>query len=262
MFLTGRLTHDRHSLLDRLATEWITIAQSSSGALALKRWQGAEPALRRHRALAEIPDSLPVAPPEPDDRGALLQALLRLSDDAVAARTLLQCLLPRIRHERVNLPRYGHGLSERSQSVEDTFADLVAECYFAICRHAGRDLGPDANVSRLILQTATRRLRTIRQAQRRYWERTESLDVPVPPAALQAALADHRPARSDAEQLALSVVEAVQRRGLERSDAQLIYATRVTGLPASRAARMQGMKPKSVYYALQSAEQELLRRTA
>ena len=90
--------------------------------------------------------------------------------DPLAARALLQAMLPRLRRRGVLIARYGHGVGDSWKRPADTLADLVAECYSAIRRHAGEDRD---DVPRVVLQEATRRLRTARrQAQRRYQART------------------------------------------------------------------------------------------
>ena len=101
-----------------------------------------------------------------------MTALQRQAADPLAARTLLQALLPRIRAERVLVPKYGHGIDEAWQRPADTVADLVAECFVAVKRHAGEDRD---DVARLVLQEATRKLRSARQVQRRYQLRTALL---------------------------------------------------------------------------------------
>ena len=69
-------------------------------------------------------------------------------------------------------PKYGHGIGEGWQRPLDTVADLVAECFAAVKSHAGEEVD---DVARLVLQEATRKLRTARQAQRRYHYRTAIL---------------------------------------------------------------------------------------
>jgi DNA-directed RNA polymerase specialized sigma24 family protein len=184
-----------------------------------------------------------------------MSALLRRSADPIAARTLLQVLVPRIKAERVLVPKYGHGIGEAWQPPSDTVADLVAECFAAVKRHAGeaRD-----DVARLVLQEATRKLRTTRQAQRRYHQRTVVLR-PDDPA---CAAADLSAARSRAEWLASAVTEAVRSRRISKIEARLVYGARVEGFSASEVGRRAGLKPKAVYYALARAERALIWRAA
>jgi DNA-directed RNA polymerase specialized sigma24 family protein len=183
----------------------------------------------------------------------VLSALLRLATAPLAARALLQALLPRLRSERVLVPAYGHGIGERWQRPADTVADLIAECFAAIARHAGEDRD---DVARLLLREATRRLRTVRRAQHRYQERT----VPMRPAHDGWATTDLAASRSTAEWLAVALTDAVRSQSLTAAQARLVYATRVKGLPASEVGRCHGLAPKAVYYALARAESALLSR--
>lgn len=182
-------------------------------------------------------------------------ALLRLATDPLAARTLLQALLPRIKTERVLTPKYGHGIGESWQRPLDTVADLVAECFAAVKRHAGEEVD---DVARLVLQEATRKLRTARQAQRRYHDRTVILVSDH----ARYAVADLSGARSGVEWLAAALTEAVRSDNLSKKEARLVYATRVKGLSASEVGRYAGMRPKAVYYTLARAERTFRRRAA
>jgi len=188
----------------------------------------------------------------PSPGGAvLLSALLRLAGAEVWARGLLQALLPRIRAENVYTAAYGYGVAECWQRPIDTAADLVAECFAAIRRHAGEDRD---HVERLIVGEAARRLRTARQAQRRYQSRTATLM----PCHASRATAELAASRSSAEWLASAILSALGRNALSAEDARLLYAVRVMGLPASEAGRSTGMAPKAVYHALVRAERALL----
>lgn len=235
--------------LDR---EWARLARRPEMASALQRWAQRCPCLAGARSAQELvarahwhgyaatPESRPV-----------LRALLVLAGDELAGRALLQALLPRLRAERVDSPRFGHRLGEHAQSAADTAADLVAECYGALRRHAGED---HADVARLVVQEATRKLRTARQAQRRYQERhcvPSGLEA-MAPASLSSS------ARTDAEWLALAVCRAVRSGALPLDQARLLYAARVKGEPACEVGRQHGLRPKAVYYALARAEQAFL----
>lgn len=239
------------ALFDGLDNEWRRTTRNPKAANLLTAWTAVEAGLT---GCVTVQDVLARVrwqgyQPAPDSQ-AVLSALLRLSGtDALAARALLQALLPRVRAERVAVARFGHGLGEHGQAPSDTMADLVAECFAAIKRHAGEDR-PD--VSRLVLQEATRKLRTARQAQRRYQERNGPRAEGTGPAA------ELWSARTSAEWLARSLCQAVQAGHLSRSDARLVYATRVKGVPASEVGRAAGLAPKAVYYALARAEQALM----
>jgi DNA-directed RNA polymerase specialized sigma24 family protein len=228
--------------------EWRALARSAAFGEQARQWSAQEPALAEW-ALGRTMSVPPVTWDgyQPAGTGAeILSALLRLATSPAAARALLQALLPRLRAERVTLPAYGYGLAGREQGAGDIVADLVAECFAAISRHAGEDRD---DVDRLLVREATRRLRTVRRAQRRYQERT----VPMVAAHDGRASTDMAASRSSAEWLAVAVTDAVRSRSLTAAQARLVYATRVKGLPASEVGRRHGMRPRAVYYALARA---------
>lgn len=240
--------------LDR---DWASVVRPGRGLPVAKcpAWADAEPALQGH-ALVEIPGLVQWCGYRPCERGAgVLSALLRQAADTLAARALLQALLPRLRSENVYTPTFGHRLSEHDRDPADTAADLVAECFVAICRHAGEDR---TGVDRLLVQQSVRRLRTARQGVHRYRSRTAVLSGDVPEGASELYSA----ARSGQERLASAVVEATRNGSLELDEARLIYATRVQGLPASEVGRHYGFAPRAVYYALARAERALLGEVA
>ena len=247
------------ALRARLDQEWRQVLRSEGARSEAGRLCRAEPELRR-------PPGCP-GPGEPaaclatavagacwrgyrpsDQTAQLLSALLRQAGSALAARALLQAMLPRLSAENVYTPTYGHGLEEHWQSTQDTAADLVAECFAAIKRHAGEDR---ETVDRLLVREAARRLRTARQARYRDLTRTAPLDVATAPPV-------RRDDRSAAEQLAQVLVQAVQVGRLARADASLLYAARVKGMPASEVGRCHGLAERAVYYALSRAERCLV----
>jgi len=244
-----------------LDQEWRALTRSVAFREQVRRWSAGEPALTAWTVAWTVDRAVGLAPVtwdgyEPAGSGAaVLSALLRLATSPVAARALLQALLPRLRSERVLVPAYGHGVGERWQGAADTVADLVAECFAAISRHAGEDRD---DVARLLLREATRRLRTVRRAQHRYQERT----VPMRAALDAWATTDLAASRSTAEWLAVALTDAVRSQSLSAAQARLVYATRVKGLPASEVGRCHGMRPKAVYYALAQAESALLARVS
>ena len=216
-------------------------------------WAAAEPVLAGLPGAGAMVSLVTWERRRPSNYGyRVLAALLRQASDPLAARALLQALLPRIQAERLVTTRYGQGPSDDWSRLTDAMADLVGECFAAIRRHAGEHRD---DVARLVLQEATRKLRTARQAQRRYKERTSVL---LPDHARHVS-ADLWVARSEAEWLAAALVEAVRSSRLSTTEARLVYGARVKGIPASEVGRSAGMQPKAVYYALARAEQSLLR---
>jgi DNA-directed RNA polymerase specialized sigma24 family protein len=243
-------------VFERLDQEWRRLCSRPELGERSRTWAAAEPVLSGcHDASAMVGRVTWSGRRATTEASAVLAALLRQAGDPLAARALLQALLPRIRVERVLTAKYGHGVGEAWQRPADTIADLVAECFAAVKRHAGEDR---EDVGRVVLQEATRKLRTARQAQRRYHQRT----VQLVPDHCASAAADLSTARSTAEWLAAALTEAVRSRRLSKAEAGLFYAARVQGLPASDVGRRAGMRPKAVYYALARAERALLSKAA
>lgn len=243
------------AIFTALDVDWRRRSQEPGGTEVLALWSAREPCLAGCRDVGQVVALVGWLGFQPTEQGRqVLRCLLHLAHEDLAARALLQALLPRARAERVVTARFGHGLGENWQVPADTVADFVAECFAAIKRHAGEDR-PD--VARLVIQEATRRLRTARQAQRRYQERV----VPSGPEGAGPA-ADLFSARTSAEWVAASLCQAVRAGHLSKAQASLLYGARVKGLPASEVGRAAGLAPKAVYYALARAEEALSRRAA
>ena len=244
------------SIFDSLQCEWDRTAVRPEVRARIEVWADAEPALGGCADANAVIRLVVWQGRHPSGQASrVMSVLLRRSADPLAARTLLQALVPRIKAERVLVPKYGHRIGEAWQPPSDTVADLVAECFAAVKRHAGevRD-----DVARLVLQEATRKLRTARQAQRRYQQRTVVL-VPDDAADASADLsADLSAARSGAEWLATALADALRSQRISKSQAQLLYGARVAGFSASEVGRRAGLKPKTVHYALARAEHALV----
>jgi DNA-directed RNA polymerase specialized sigma24 family protein len=240
-----------------LEQEWGYLARTPEVRACQREWWAAEPALKGFAA-GDVVERVKWEGHQTSEEGAsLLSALLRLAACRSASRCLLQVLLPRLAAENVYTPTFGHGVGEGFRRPADTAADLVAECFAAIWRHAGEDhSGHD--IGRLLVGEATRRLRTARQAERRHQLRTVTLDAHKA-RQLSTGLFG---ARSRAEWLASAVVEARREGLLSPEQAALLYATRVQGLPASEVGRRQRLAPRAVYHALFRAEHALLSRAA
>lgn len=243
-------------IFEGLDHEWARLSGPAGGVGRLARWAAAEPALAGCPSLGQLPGLVAWDGYRPSGPGGqVLSALLRLATDPVAARALLQALLPRLRAERVATARFGHGVGEYAQAPADTMADLVGEAFAAICRHAGEDR-PD--VARLVVQEAARRLRTARQAQRRYQQRA----LPLRERDLERWAAGPGQGPTAAERVARAVCQAVASGHLSRADGRLVYAARVKGLSALEVGRAEGLPGKTVYYALAKAERALLATAA
>ena len=81
------------TVIDELQREWERLSGSSSGAAALERWRETDAALARFDRLDDI-----VAEVDEDDVDGVLAALVRrAAAEELAARALLQLLLPACR---------------------------------------------------------------------------------------------------------------------------------------------------------------------
>ena len=244
-----------------LEQEWQRLASCETAAAVMAGLVEIEPELAHCASLAGAVAMVSWDGRSPSRAGAgIISALLRQARLPLVARAVLQALVPRIQAERVASPVYGHGCGDYVQSPADTMGDLIGECYAAIRRHAGED---HADVARLILQEATRRLRTARQTDRRFRQRTAQLDdvVTGPPSASGGRrhhVADLWSARTAVEWLAEAVIEAVRRGCLSVEEARLVYGARVSGLSVSEVGRREGIRGNSVYYALSRAELALV----
>jgi hypothetical protein len=243
------------AIFESLQHDWDKLARTRAAIAEASRWAEAEPQLLGGGPREVVSRVAWTGYRPVPDGAAVLSALLHLAVHPFAARTLLHVMLPRIRAERVRTPTYGHCLGESWPTPEDTLADLVAECFTAIKRHAGEDR---ADADRLIVSEAARRLRTARQVQHRYQCRTASL----PEGDLGRASGDLSSGISSAERLARALVSAVREGCLRQEQARLLYATRVKGMPASEVARCEGIPPGAIYYAISTAERALLAGTA
>jgi hypothetical protein len=196
-----------YQALDR---DWEQISTTPAAARHLARWAAAEPALAGFATPRELVEVIA-------QRGRaarsheLLRCLLRQAADPLAARTLLQAVLPALRSAKVWQP------------VEDNSAERVAATWEAIRVHAGESPEYPA---RFVIRIAERRLRTVREAQRRYATRQVAGDVErhAPPLELD----DVRPA---ADRVAVCVIDALRSGTLSAAQARLLYAA--SGVPHS-----------------------------
>ena len=147
---------------------------------------------------------------------ALVDALTeKAPSDAWAARTVLHALLPgRAAMSRDHLDMVGPA-REPFGDVDDLDHFVVSTAYERIAEVASEVLRYRL---RTVLDSTWSRLRTHAKANRRDHDRRVDL-AGCPPA----------PARSAAEELALILVDAVERRVLRPADARLVYTTRVAG---------------------------------
>lgn len=222
------------NLLRDLEHAWARDGRSPDAVAALSRWAAARPDL----AAYATPADLVVAAHSRADAVAvrLVEDLTALaSSDRWAARTVLQALLPglgalaRLRRDLV-------GPGEPFESIGELDQFIVCTALERIARVAA---GPPTYRLHRVLASTARRLRTHVAGHRRERQARAPLD--------DAAAHPAPPARTDAEELATVLVDAVERRLLRPLDAGLVYTTRVVGqAPAEVAAALAWRTPSLV----------------
>lgn len=204
------------NLLRELSDAWAREGDSPPARAALAGWAIARPELARfpspvHLVLAAHSRADVAAQHDLDDLTEHAPV------DPWAARTVLQAVLPGLaRLTRDHADMVG---------TDEPFADIGELDQFLLCTAFERITVIAAEVPafrlRSLLDSTWSRLRSHAAAHRRDWHNR----VPLSDAHGAAAA----PARTDAEELAVTLIDAVERRVLRRVDAGLVYGTRVVG---------------------------------
>lgn len=207
-----------------ITREWATLGQSSGARRALRRWAEAEPALAGFASPAEV---VARCQQRGDSRAAnaLLGALLRLAGEELAARTVLQAVLPSLAARAWRRRWDGAGVWD---DVGELDAEMVTLAVERVAELAGTS--PEWP-SQAIVEVADARLRWAAQTARRRRLHTVPLD----------SFHDMAIAESDSteDEFASVLLDAVAAGGLRRRDAALIYATRVLGFSPAELAEHQ-----------------------
>ncbi|MEW6470936.1 MAG: hypothetical protein AB1679_01580 [Actinomycetota bacterium] len=213
-----------HNLFRSLDVEWTRLGGTAAARAALARWATQEP------VLADLDDPAAVVEvcrrhKDPERCNAVVGALLRLADDDLAARTLLQALLPGLLTRAARgtwLARPTSQCSTLWDGPEELGQELVAELWQRIRTLAGTS--PRFPACALV-EGAWRRVR----------QRSETARArcTVPLSEVGPAASEARPGRSTAEALTVCLVDAVRRQRLGPTQAGLVYTTRVLGHPTS-----------------------------
>jgi len=236
-----------------LETEWARIAVTRTAARRLKRWAATAPSLGGWATPAALVSAI-VADRQwgrPDPR---LAALVEVAGDRLAARAVLQAILPGLAAEPVLHCRYHRPLAGPSDDPDDVVAELVAAAWEVIAERAGVSLADPENG---LVRSAAERVRTRRRAEARIQARLTSL-----PATTEGGTAGLYDARSAAEEVVVSLVEAVRSRTVTARQAGLVYSVRVARIPGRAAGRRYGMTAGQVYYTVETAEAALRRASA
>lgn len=220
------------NLFRDLEQAWARDGRSADAVAALARWSGSRPAAAAYPTPADL-----VAASHSRHDPAAVQVLEQLTDEAAsdpwATRTVLQALLPGLaaltgRHRDL----VGEG--------PEPFPTVGELDHFVVCTAFERItlIAAEAPTFRLrrILDSTWSRLRTHAAAHRRDWRSRRPLSEATGHVA--------PPPRTDAEELAAVLVDAVERRVLRPADAGLVYSTRVVGhAPAEVASALAWRTP-------------------
>ncbi len=217
-----------------LQRAWERDGAGADARAALARWAQTHPALAAYTS----PAALVVAAHHRGGTEAqgLVDALTEQApSDAWAARTVLHALLPGLAAmSREHLDMVGPA-REPFADVDDLDHFVVSTAYERIAEVASEV--PRYRL-RTVLDSTWSRLRTHAKAHRRDHDRRVELD--------DLASCQPAPARSAAEELALILVDAVERRVLRAADARLVYSTRVAGHSVAELAETLACKQHSL----------------
>lgn len=142
--------------------EWVELNEASSSRAAVVRWGHLEPVMSRFSALGQIPRFVDEA--ELDAKDDVLAALVRLaqSGQSLAARTLLQCLLPALtKIVKTSRPSYLRDCDMSGEKSPLNRADeehfLVSTCWLLIMDYP-LDRRPRKIAANLVLDTKKKAL--------------------------------------------------------------------------------------------------------
>jgi len=220
----------------QLNDEWARIADTPTARAALAAWSAREPALVGFLSPAEVVTRHKEAGPA----GGVQAALLRLAEDGLAARTLVQMLLPRLRAE-AEARRMGHGWY---LSGADATTELVGHLWELIALGVGADC---SDPGRRLVDRAVMVVRTELRARRREAARSaEFSEASAPPVELHDA-------RTTAERLSAVLADSHRAGRLGRRDARLLLAV-ASGLDVRSAGAAVGLSgPFAAYHQFRRA---------
>jgi hypothetical protein len=233
-------------LFEALDAEWEVVGASAAARAAFGRWAMVEPALAGMASPAEAVASCRSTTPA--GAAVVLGALLRLAGEPLAARAVLQAVVPALRRmatRRVGGSRQLGG--QAWEAAEDFDADVVEVALRRIAALAGTS--PTWPAQAICEPTwMTLRAALVRSSR---WATFASLNDEV--ADVVAS-----PTRSGAEALAPAVVEAVPAQRLGIDDARMIYATRVLGHTPAELAHAEGRTVRALRAQRTRAERRLV----
>ncbi|MFN2506270.1 MAG: hypothetical protein ABR540_18995 [Acidimicrobiales bacterium] len=224
-------------LLDR---EWAILAQSKEAATALAGWGRGDEVLTRFATMAELVAYVECRSVDVVARDEVLGRVgTRAGSDEMAARTLLQLLLP---GAKALVARYAWS----AESVDEVAAAVVADVYDRI--RALPAAAPRRCLAPAVLSEARKRLQR-RAARARHDTSLEELGAEGAPS--------YEPERAAAEELDELLRWAVDRGHLNEAEAELICLTRVRDVPVSLLSAHTGECPQTIRQRRLRAERAL-----
>jgi hypothetical protein len=223
-------------LFYRLTEEWTSIGSSAAGVAALRRWSVEDRDLAGFENLDDLIRSVHRRG-RARESDLLLAALARRADDKLAARTLLQAVLPGLVRIAVSI---------RAPKDDEDITSLVLARAYERIRHYPIARRPEHIAANIVLDT--------RQKVSRELSRARVHEVLVEEVAMMDVASD--PSDSGVEALAL-IEAAVRRKELLHHDAQLIVLTRLHDIPLSRLAAEWGFEEQTLRARRRRAEAHL-----
>lgn len=227
------------TIFDRLDAEWLVIIRARVAKEALRSWAVQDETLAGYRNLGALAAAHATAAPGAADR-TLAALARRAPTDPLAARVMLQLLLPGCRALTRVVPYAGGEPDERAAAV-------VAAAFSRI-----RTYPIERRPARIALNVLldTRKALSGR--------RSHLVEVPMPTEDL-LEFDDADPQwPSAAHELLDVLIDAVDQGCLDRSAAQLIALTRIAGRSCHEIAERRGSHPGSIRRRRQLAEQSLI----
>jgi hypothetical protein len=226
------------TVIDLLEKEWALVEASPSSTRQLRRWQTEDAELAPFATLAELRAAIEDRSTTPEARDRILLAVVRrAATDDLAARTLLQLLLPGC---KAMVGRFGW-----TDDMEEVAAAVVAATYDRI-RTYPVERRPGRIAANVLLDVK----------QRLFWRSPAR----VPTVCLDE-VSHSMPAAEPDPHAAAELLDllhwAVDAGHVSAADAQLIAATRVAGQTVDNLCSRDGEKPQTVRRRRQRAEQRL-----
>ena len=239
---------DAINLFRVIERDWQREGASPPAQTALARWAEDQPALAGFTSPLEVVQRCHDRAQRDGSRALLVAVLSWAKRDRLAARTVLQAVLPGL--AGISRRAYGFvGPSGVWQAIDELDQHVVAVAYERI--HALSATGdPWGTVG--IIDGTWQRVRTYALAALRERDRRTELS--------EHGVAELRagPDRSAAEELVVALLDAVRRGVLERVDAGIVYQCHIHGLAVEALAPAIGCNVRSVWRRRARAEQRLV----